>query len=259
MITSLSNNQLKNVQALLKKSKERFAQGLFVVEGVRMVREAVSLGLIRKAYYSQSFFDGLNNEDKKLFMGCEYEIVVDNVLSAVSETVTSQGVLAVVNMPSQKTSDILAKAKNIIMLENLQDPGNLGTIIRTAEAAGMDAVILSEDSVDVYNPKVVRSTMGALFRMPIMYVNGFTGLVEQLNTEGFNTIATHLLAKMSFTEADYSGRNAILIGNEGNGLTEASSKSAKTKVIIPMAGKVESLNAAVAAALMMYEVKRHKI
>ncbi len=263
MITSLSNGQLKNIQTLLKKSKERFSQGLFVIEGVRMTREAIDLGIVEKAFYSESFFIGLSEvseEDKKRFLEkAGYEVVTDSVLANVSETVTTQGVIATVKIPRYDTNKALETAQSVCMLENLQDPGNLGTIIRTAEAAGMDAIILSENSVDVYNPKVVRSTMGALFRMPIIYVPGFTELVRKLGNDGWNTIATHLAATIDFTQADYSGKTAVLIGNEGNGLTEETSSAAKTKVIIPMDGRVESLNAGIAAALMMYEIKRNRV
>lgn len=252
MITSVSNSQIKNVQTLLKKSKERFSQGLFVVEGVRMAKEAVSLGIIEKVYLSESF------EGKADFDGVPMEIVSDSILAGVSDTVTSQGVIALVKIPKRDPSSIIEKAKAVVMLENLQDPGNLGTIIRTAEAAGMDAVILSENSVDVYNPKVVRSTMGALFRMPVVYVQGFTELVKEMGEKGWNTIATHLSASIDFTEADYKGKTAVLVGNEGNGLTDAVTDAAVTKVIIPMEGQVESLNAGIAAALMMYEVKRNR-
>lgn len=252
MITSVSNSQIKNVQTLLKKSKERFSQGLFVVEGVRMAKEAVSLGIIEKVYLSESF------EGKADFDGVPMEIVSDSILAGVSDTVTSQGVIALVKIPKRDPSSIIENAKAVVMLENLQDPGNLGTIIRTAEAAGMDAVILSENSVDVYNPKVVRSTMGALFRMPVVYVQGFTELVREMGEKGWNTIAAHLSASIDFTEADYKGKTAVLVGNEGNGLTDAVTAAAVTKVIIPMEGQVESLNAGIAAALMMYEVKRNR-
>lgn len=252
MITSLSNSQIKNIQTLLKKSKERFSQGLFVAEGVRMTSEAAKLGIIEKVYMSESF------SSKDIFEGIPQELVTDSVMAAVSDTVTSQGVLALVKIPERNAETLLEEAKALIMLENLQDPGNLGTIIRTAEAAGMDAVVLSENSVDVYNPKVVRSTMGALFRVPIIYVPGFTALVKKLGEQGWNTIATHLSGKIDFTEADYSGKTAILVGNEGNGLTDETTEAAVTKVIIPMEGKVESLNAGIAAALMMYEIKRNR-
>lgn len=263
MITSDSNAQLKNVTALLKKSKERNEQKLFVVEGRKMFFEALLLQRVEKAFFSESFF----NSNKELIEtkcseaglvpdGLSFETVADNVFNKIAETVTPQGVLALVRMPAYSLEEICSTSRALVLLENLQDPGNLGTILRTAEAAGMDAVILSRDSVDVYNPKVVRSTMGSVFRVPFVYTDDFTAVVEELNRNGFNTIATHLSGKVSYTEADYSRKTAILIGNEGNGLTDEATAAASQKVIIPMSGHSESLNASVAAALMMYEVKR---
>ncbi|MBO7335636.1 MAG: RNA methyltransferase, partial [Lachnospiraceae bacterium] len=161
MITSSSNQQIKNLQSLLKKAKERKEQKAFVTEGIRMFKEALELGLVLNAYYSEHFFESLETADRQKFTGIPYEVVTDGVFGSISVTVTPQGVIAVVKMPEHDEDAILKKALKLILLENLQDPGNLGTIIRTAEAAGMDAVVLSKDSVDVYNPKVVRSTMGA--------------------------------------------------------------------------------------------------
>ncbi len=251
MITSENNAQLKNITALLKKAKERRQQGLFVAEGRKMFLEACDLGIVEKAYLSESYASECKT------VQCDYELVADEVFNRIAETVTPQGVIALVKIPETDAEETIKKAENLLLLENLQDPGNLGTIIRTAEAAGMDAVILSGNSVDVYNPKVVRSTMGAVFRVNICYTGDFIGLIKELNNSGFNTIATHLAAEKKYHEADYSGKTAILIGNEGNGLSEEATGLAKEKVIIPMAGKVESLNASVAAALMMYEIQRN--
>ncbi len=256
MITSSSNQQIKNLQSLLKKAKERKEQKAFVTEGIRMFKEALELGLVISAYYSEHFFEGLETADRQTFTGIPYEVVSDGVFGSISETVTPQGVIAVVKMPEHDVEEILRNASKLILLENLQDPGNLGTIIRTAEAAGMDAVVLSKDSVDIYNPKVVRSTMGALFRKPVIYVEDLIGFVELLNEKGFTTVATDLSASSDYANADYGKKTAVLIGNEGNGLTPEAVSAASLKVIIPMEGQVESLNAGVAAALMMYEIKR---
>ncbi len=250
MITSENNLQLKNITALMKKNKERQQQGLFCIEGRKMFLEACDLDIVEKAFLSESYA----NECGKI--NCDHEIVSDDVFNKIAETVTPQGVIALVSIPKTDINEVVQKARRLILLENLQDPGNLGTIIRTAEAAGIDAVVLSKNSVDAYNPKVVRSTMGALFRMKIVYTDDMIEFIDRLNNSGFNTIATHLSAKKNYYEADYSGKSAILIGNEGNGLTKEATELAKEKVIIPMSGKVESLNAAVAAALMMYEMKR---
>ena len=253
MITSAGNAQLKNITQLMKKAKERKEQGLFVTEGKKMFFEALDLGLVEKAFFSESFFKE-NGE-----VSCDCEVVQDTVFNSIAETVTPQGVLALVRIPIVNGEELIQKAESLVLLENLQDPGNLGTIIRTAEASGMDGVILSPNAVDCYNPKVVRSTMGAIFRVPCYYVEDFLGLIGRLNSLGFNTIATHLGAVKDYTEADCLNKTAVLIGNEGNGLSPEATDLAKEKVLIPMEGKTESLNAAVAAALMMYEIKRKRI
>ncbi len=217
-----------------------------------MFLEACSLGIAEKAFVSETYKTECGTPD------CAYETVADDVFNRIAETVTPQGVIALVRIPAYDLDKTAAEAQNVVLLENLQDPGNLGTIIRTAEAAGIDAVILNRTSVDPYNPKVVRSTMGAMFRMPILVTDDLPELVLRLNGLGFNTLATHLGATRTYYEADYSGKNAILIGNEGNGLSDELTSLAKEKIIIPMSGNVESLNASVAAALMMYEVRRNK-
>ena len=129
----------------------------------------------------------------------------------------------------------------------------MGTIIRTAEAAGVSGVILSKESVDIYNPKVIRSTMGAVYRVPFLYVEDFTLLLQELRDRDVRLLAAHLKGQKTFDKANYSGKVGILIGNEANGLSDEVAELANEKVLIPMAGSVESLNAAVAAALLMYE------
>ena len=255
MITSTSNVQIKQMIALLKKSKERKEQKVFVVEGRKMFEEICQdKSRVVKAYFSDSYV-------KEQYAGRElpavpYEIVADSVFDAMAETVTPQGVLAIVKMPEYSLEDMLENAGTLILLENLRDPGNLGTIIRTAEAAGVSGVILSKESVDIYNPKVIRSTMGAVYRVPFLYVEDFTGLLQELRAKEVRLLAAHLKGEKTFDKSDYNGKVGILIGNEANGLSEAAAELANEKVLIPMAGNVESLNAAVAAALLMYEAFR---
>ncbi|MGN0505151.1 MAG: TrmH family RNA methyltransferase [Lachnospiraceae bacterium] len=262
MITSTSNIQIKNIEALLKKSKERREQKAFVIEGRKMFEEVLlRKQLLIKAYFSESYAaevypEGIPGE-------IPYELVADHVFLSVSETVTPQGVLAVVKMPEYTLEQMLTSMSSeqggtLLLLEDLRDPGNLGTMIRTAEAAGVAGILLTKESVDVYNPKVIRSTMGAVFRVPFLYVEDFFALLGNLKKQGVHLLAAHLKGMKSFTEADYSGKVGILIGNEANGLSERASELAEEKVLIPMAGEVESLNAAVAAALLMYEAFRKK-
>ncbi|MCR5153570.1 MAG: RNA methyltransferase [Lachnospiraceae bacterium] len=257
MITSTSNQQIKNLSELLKKPKARKEQQVFVVEGKKMFDEVCARrGMLVKAYFSESYME-------ENFSGCEepafdFEVVSDSVFNSVAETVTPQGVLAIIRVQNYEISDIMKRGANILILEDIQDPGNLGTMFRTAEAAGMAGIIMSKNTVDIYNPKVIRSTMGAIFRLPFVYVTDLKeSLTELKNDYNINLIATHLAAKCDYTQADYSKGVGILIGNEGNGLSDEISAMADERVIIPMCGEVESLNAAVAAALMMFECRRH--
>ncbi len=255
MITSTSNVQIKQITALLKKSKERKEQKAFVIEGRKMFEEICQdKSRIIKAYFSESYIK--EQYGNKALPELSYEIVADSVFDAMAETVTPQGVLAVVKMPEYSLSDMIADAGTLVLLENLRDPGNLGTIIRTAEAAGVSGVILSRESVDIYNPKVIRSTMGAVYRVPFLYVDDFVELLTELKENKVRLLAAHLKGTKTFDKADYEGKVGILIGNEANGLSEEAAELAEEKVLIPMAGSVESLNAAVAAALLMYEAFR---
>ena len=255
MISSTSNVQIKQITALLKKSKERKEQKAFVIEGRKMFEEICQdSSRVVKAYFSESYVK--EQYENKAMPKVPYEIVADSVFDAMAETVTPQGVLAIVKMPEYSLEDMIADAGTLVLLENLSDPGNLGTIIRTAEAAGVSGVILSKESVDIYNPKVIRSTMGAVYRVPFLYVEDFQELISELRGREVRLLAAHLKGEKTFDKADYSGKVGILIGNEANGLSEEASELANEKVLIPMAGSVESLNAAVAAALLMYEAFR---
>lgn len=254
MITSTSNPQMKQIAALLKKSKERKEQRVFVIEGRKMFEEiCTDKSRLVKAYFSESYARETYG-DKLPDIPCE--VVADKVFDAVAETVTPQGILAIVRMPEYSLEDMIEQAGTLVLLEDLRDPGNLGTILRTAEAAGVAGVILSRESVDVYNPKVIRSTMGAVYRVPFLYVDDFKETLRHLKERQVRLMAAHLKGTKTFDRADYSGKIGILIGNEANGLTEEAAELAGEKVLIPMAGNVESLNAAVAAALLMYEAYR---
>lgn len=256
MITSTSNQQVKEVVQLQKKSRARNQAGVFIVEGIRMVQETPPERL-EKLYVTEGFYkkykDALPKGD------CKPELVSDVVFSYMSDTKTPQGVLAVVRQMKHSEEDIFgAENPHIIVLDNLQDPGNLGTIFRTAEAAGVNGVILSKDCVDIYNPKTIRSTMGAIYRMPFVYVEDVIQTIAQMKKKDIKIYAAHLDGKNSYDKEDYSKATAFLIGNEGNGLRDEVAAQADIWVQIPMAGQVESLNAAIAAAVLMFEVSRQR-
>ena len=237
MITSTSNIQVKELLRLQKKSREREKEGVFIVEGPRMAEE-IPRERIVKLYVSESFQAKCVKEKNDRFIQ-EAEVMSDTVFAHVSDTKTPQGILAVVRRMEYTAEDILGETPHVLVLENIQDPGNLGTIFRTAEAAGATGIVLSKDCVDLYNPKVIRSTMGAIFRIPFIYTDDLKG-------------------ENSYDMEDYKTACAFLIGNEGNGLTEETAACADRKILIPMEGGAESLNAAVASAVLMFEAGRQR-
>ena len=237
MITSTSSSQVKHVMSLLSKAKERKKNNEYVVEGIRMVSEVPEDSLV-KIYMSERF---QNNNP-------EY----------ARELLRKQGIMAVVKMKNNSLSDMLAGNPLLILVENLQDPGNLGTILRMGEGAGVTGVIMSPNTVDIYNPKTIRSTMGSIFRVPFVYVQDFSEAVTQCQKSGVKVYAAHLDGKNTYLGEDYSTPTAFLIGNEGNGLTDGITKQADTLIRIPMQGEVESLNAAIACTILTYEAVRQR-
>ena len=255
MITSTANQQVKNLIQLQKKGKIRKEQNVFVVEGIKMFREAPK-GWIQKIYVSQEF---LKKEEAYLLEDREYEVVEDRVFKAMADTMTPQGVLAIVRRPSYTLEDMLKEKTPLLMiLENLQDPGNLGTIVRTGEGAGVTGILMSRDTVDIYNPKTIRSTMGSIYRVPFLYVEDLKTVMETLRKKGVCTYAAHLKGEKSYDQMDFCKGSAFLIGNEGNGLSDELSGLADEYLKIPMYGRVESLNAAVASSVLMYEAQRQR-
>lgn len=256
MISSTSNPQVKRLAQLQKKSKTRNEENVFIVEGIRMFAE-VPKNRVEKVYISESLY---NKKKQELNLnGMPFEILSDSVFQHVSDTKTPQGVMCVVKQKHYNIEDLL-KIENphFMVLDNLQDPGNLGTIVRTAEGAGVDAVFLSKESVDIFNPKTIRSTMGSIYRMPVVYVDDLLELLDIFQKKGIKSYAAHLEGKNSYDQESYVGGTAILIGNEGNGLRDEVSQKADIWVQIPMKGQVESLNAAIAASVLMFEVARQR-
>ena len=239
MISSTSNAKVKNIMNLKKSAKARKKEKCFLVEGPRMFFE-IPKGRIEECYLTEEFEDKYAEELK----GWHYELISENVCKHLSDTKTPQGVIAVVRRTEPSIEELLHKEKNpcFFLLENLQDPGNLGTIVKT---------------VDIYNPKVIRSTMGAIFRVPFVIADSLPEVIFQLKQNGVSVYAGHLKGDV-FYKQDYRDGSAFLIGNEGNGLTDEITALADYKIKIPMKGKVESLNAAVSATILMYETMRQR-
>ncbi len=207
------------------------------------MRDAVSDGEV-EFILSASPYEG--------FSGNQY-IVSRQIFEKLSDTKTPQGVMAVCRMP-EWDKGFLQSARLVLVCENISDPGNLGTMLRTAEAAGADAVVLAGNTVDLYNPKTVRSTMGSIFRMPV-----FSGYeyIELLKKAGFTLVVTCLDGAINLYETDKKDRKiAVVIGSEAHGVSDALIQKADLKIKIPMSGRVESLNAAIAASVCLYEYRR---
>lgn len=249
MITSIANQKVKDIQKLQKSSKYRSQEGLFVVEGKRMVAD-LPPHMIEMIYYTKNYenqFEGISSTE-----------VTDLVMKAMSNDVTPQGVLAVVRMPQGDLDLSCVDNPLILALDCVQDPGNLGTIIRTAEAAGADMVVLSKGTVDLYNPKVVKGTMGALCRMKILRDVDLASFIVEYKEKGIRFYAAHLKGKNNHFEEVYLKGTCFLMGNEGNGLSEEIAALADTYIRIPMKEEAESLNVAMATGILLYEAVRQR-
>lgn len=264
MITSTNNAQVKQVMLLNKKSRERKKQDVFLVEGLKMFREAPKERLV-KTYISESFYQEMVQAQPELVQGIDYEIIKDSVFSQMSDTLTPQGILTVVRqfhytLGQFEKQKLEQNKKNpvYLILEDLQDPGNVGTIFRTAEGAGIDGIIMTKNCVDIYNPKTIRSTMGSIYRVPFICIEDTDVILQWFQERGVSTYAAHLRGQHFYDEEDYTKGTAFFIGNEGNGLSEALSRKADHWIKIPMEGQLESLNAGVACAILMYEAARQR-
>lgn len=205
MITSTSNQQMKNLMLLMKKAKARNEQELFVVEGRKMFQE-VPEEWLKQVYVSESFFA----ENDKMLAGYTYEIVSDSVFKAVSDTQTPQGILCLVRKPQYRLEELLKGADtHLLILESIQDPGNLGTMLRTGEGAGISGVVMNHTTVDLFNPKTIRSTMGSIYRMPFFVTRDLAETICELKNAGVKTYAAHLKGKMQYDEPDYTGATAL--------------------------------------------------
>lgn len=259
MITSTSNTKVKRLVNLRKKSKLRDMEKVFLTEGIRMFRE-VPKDRVSEIYASRSFLEKEGALLKEMAaLGIRIEILADPVFGYVSDTKTPQGILCVVRRIEKKLGEI-SGGKNplLLILDNIQDPGNLGTIIRTAEAAGITGVIMSADCVDIYNPKTIRSTMGSIYRVPFFYTEDICDTIRVLQNNEIHVYAAELNGEKFYDEYDYHGGTAFLVGNEGNGLREETAACADARISIPMEGNVESLNAATASTVLFYEAYRQR-
>jgi len=248
----MTNKRIKELNSLRDKSKARREAGQFIVEGLKMFVEAPESDVV-ETYVTKEF----EAAHKDVLKGKKYEVIDSSLMSKLSDTKTPQGVLCVLKQRECKLDKILSEGNMFVVLEDIQDPGNLGTILRTGEGAGVSAVIMSRGCVDIYNPKTIRSTMGSIYRVPFIYTDDLAGTIDSIKAAGVSVYAAHLKGEKYYDEISYD-KAAFLIGNEGNGLKEETANLADTYIKIPMEGRVESLNAAVATSVLMYEYSRQR-
>lgn len=252
-IKSKDNELIKNVAKLNISAKYRMQTGLFILEGMRLCNDALENKIhFEKVIFTQDFCEKnqtvlsgfIDNSDES------FE-VTESVFKKMSDTVAPQGIIAVCKMFLQDDASVKTDGK-YIALENISDPSNLGAISRSAEALGIDGIIVSGDSVDPYSPKVLRASMGTVLRMPVIIKSDFLGFIKNLNLQKFACVVDRNSKKIS--DCNFKGGCVCLIGNEGSGLTETAVNLCNYSITIPMAGRVESLNASVAAAIVMWEM-----
>lgn len=269
-ITSATNPRIKAIKKLEQK-RERDREGLFVIEGFHLVEEAIAHNAeIETILYSTSadraqlshIENTLESSVKREDAGnqalnmLDMILVTDSILTTLSKTPAPQGIIAVIKQPRQTIQGLLTKdahraLPHLLLLDNVQDPGNVGTMIRTAEAAGFKGIVLGEGSADLYNDKTIRATQGALFQLPIIRAN-LENLLPALHDAGYESWVTTLEEATFYRELARPSKCALIMGNEGQGVDLKLQKMASTKVKIPMLGQAESLNVGIAAGILMY-------
>lgn len=256
------NPTIKEVRSLKSKSG-RDDKGLYFIEGVRFVSEALKQNaaiqylVMSEAFVSAGIPDEMSDGIGRASLKCY--VVPDSIFDSISDTRTPQGVLAVLRKRMKQLGEAKLARGFFVILDDIKDPGNMGTIIRTADAAGCAGVIIPDGCVDAYNPKVLRSTMGSIFNIPIYHCATIAEAMKITADNGFLLCASHINGPVSIYEADLSGDVALIIGSEADGVGIEASLRADMLVTIPMAGGAESLNAAVAAGIIIFEAMRQKM
>lgn len=264
MNTIISNqNPLIKELKLLKERKYREEKKLYFIEGLRFVEEAIKESAeIVKIYISEKFEETKGGKEilfKINDMQYDTIFLTDKLFREVSDTENPQGILATIKVKTFELTDLSLDLGFFLILDSIQDPGNMGTIIRTADAANANGIIVLKGCVDVYNPKVLRATMGSIFHQPIYFYENAADLIARLKEKGIKVFASHLKGSSNYFEHDFRENIAFVIGNEANGINEEIALLADELVRIPMPGRAESLNASVAASLLMYEVVRQRL
>jgi TrmH family RNA methyltransferase len=253
IISSMQNPIIKLVVQLQKKKSTRKKENLFVIEGIKSVNE------IPQEYHVKYYIttEQITKEDLPRLEEKKWVVVTEEIYKGISETITPQGAMAVVEIPVRRLEHLRNERDSFyLVLENIQDPGNLGTLIRTAHAFGVRTVLVTKGSVDLYSPKVVRSSMGSLFHTMIYTDYEIESYVDYLKDAGIPLYVTMLEESQPAFEIQFQHPLAIVIGNEGNGVSDYMKQAANYRMMIPMPGGSESLNASIAGSICMYEVMR---
>lgn len=262
-ISSEQNQKIKYLKKLYSK-RGRQEKGKLILEGYRIIEDALkSSAVFDKIYMSPEFLksdegqylqESFINRDKK----GQLLIIDKKILNKIADTDTPQGVIAVVNEIEYEAQELFKENGLLLLLDRLQDPGNMGTIIRTAAAAGLDGIVILKGSVDIYNLKVLRATMGAIFKIPLLHGLTREDFFVLLAESNYRLLSTDLKADRYYHQQEYQRPLIIAIGNEANGLEEEILQKSDYRVKIPLNGEIESLNAAVAAGVIIYKVSEGK-
>ena len=258
VITSKDNEIIKNIKKL-KDKKYRDEENKFIVEGIKMVKEAIiESAKIDKIVVCEDCANNGTIEKELLYEIAKYNCIYvsEKVFSSITDVSNPQGILAVIE---KNNEEIISYDEDVILvLDGIQDPGNLGTILRTLDSVNLKQIVLSENTADPYNPKVVRSTMGAIYRVNIVRSKNIIETLNSMKKNKYQIAITSLDTDKSIYDVDFK-KKVIVIGNEANGVSKEVQDLADVKMIIPMLGKTESLNAAVATGVILYEYVRRKL
>ena len=258
-VTGLQNPVVK-AAAELKQKKYRTQNGLYLAEGLRTAEEAVAYKAVETLFYVATDDERtMRLLEDAAAQNIKLVCVSENVMKKIADTETPQGIIAVCKMRQPKLENLLASGKMLLVLDRVGDPGNIGTMLRTADAAGIGGLVLLKGCADIYAPKTVRSSMGSLFHIPVLSGVSEQEFISAAKKAGYDLLVTCLDGADNLYKADLSGRIAFVMGNEAGGVSESLLEQADKRVYIPMAGRAESLNVAMAAGIVMFEALRRKV
>lgn len=260
VISSKENEIIKNIKKL-KEKKYRDLNNEYIIEGIKIIQEAIQENAkIKQIIICDDCEKNSNISQEMMYEIAKYECiyVTNKIFTSLTDVKNPQGIMAIVEKNSSKEEEIDYNQDVIVALDDIQDPGNLGTILRTVDSIGINQILVSKGTADSYNPKVVRSTMGAIFRVKIIECEDLEKTLKEIKKHKFEILVTSLQTENSIYDIKYN-KKVIVIGNEANGVEEKIQNMADVKVKIPMLGRTESLNASVATGIILYEYVRQKI